>query len=172
MLGEPEPQHYETELVHRDGHRVAVEVSVDVLEMEARREIVAIFRDLTASRRVESELAIRGRQESAVVEIARRALVTSDVSDLMGVAVDLVARTLDVEFAKVLQLMPGGDSLLLRAGVGWRDGYVGRATVGAGLDSQAGYTLAAGAPVVVEDLARNPASGGRLCWSSMGSSAA
>jgi len=154
VFGESEPLHYETELVHRDGHRVAVEVSVDVLEMEGGREIVAIFRDLTASRRVESELSIRGRQEAAVVEIARRALVASNVSDLMAVAVDLVARTLDVEFAKVLQLMPDGESLLLRAGVGWKDGYVGRATVGTGLDSQAGYTLAAGAPVVVEDLAR------------------
>ncbi len=38
-----------------------------------------MFRDLTAHRRVESELTIRGRQEAAVVEIARRALVASDV---------------------------------------------------------------------------------------------
>ena len=45
-----------------------------------------------------------------------------------------------------------GDALLLRAGVGWKDGYVGRATVGAGLNSQAGYTLLSSEPVVVEDL--------------------
>ncbi len=37
VAGESEPLHYETELVHRYGHRVAVEVSVDVLEMEVRQ---------------------------------------------------------------------------------------------------------------------------------------
>ncbi len=84
-------------------------------------------------------------------------------SDLMDVAVDLVARTLDVEFAKVLQLMPGGDSLLLRAGVGWRDGYVGRATVGTGLDSQAATPWPQGPQSSWRTSPTKPASGGRLC---------
>src|SRR5215207_7783338 len=48
--------------------------------------------------------------------------------------------------------MPDGTKLLLRAGVGWKEGYVGRATVGTNLESQAGYALISGGPVVVEDL--------------------
>lgn len=48
--------------------------------------------------------------------------------------------------------MPGGDRLLLRAGVGWKEGLVGSATVSASRDSQAGYTLLADEPVIVEDL--------------------
>jgi PAS domain S-box-containing protein len=40
----------------------------------------------------------------------------------------------------------------LRAGVGWRPGYVGQAVVGVDAASQAGYTLLAGEPVIVEDL--------------------
>jgi len=36
--------------------------------------------------------------------------------------------------------------------VGWKEGLVGRATLGTGLDSQAGYTLVSGVPVIVEDL--------------------
>jgi DNA-binding NarL/FixJ family response regulator/signal transduction histidine kinase len=40
----------------------------------------------------------------------------------------------------------------LRAGVGWQEGFVGRATASASRYSQAGYTLLSDAPVVVEDL--------------------
>jgi PAS domain S-box-containing protein len=63
-----------------------------------------------------------------------------------------VARTVEVEFCKVLELEPDGRALLLRAGVGWKDGLVGKATVLAGDQSQAGRTLAANQPVIVEDL--------------------
>jgi PAS domain S-box-containing protein len=51
-----------------------------------------------------------------------------------------------------LELLPDGTALRLQAGVGWKDGSLGSATVGAGTDSQAGYTLRANEPVIVEDL--------------------
>jgi PAS domain S-box-containing protein len=38
------------------------------------------------------------------------------------------------------------------SGAGWKPGYVGHATLGTGKDSQAGYTLLSGEPVLVEDL--------------------
>ena len=55
-------------------------------------------------------------------------------------------------FAAMLELLPGGEALLLRAGAGWREGLVGRETVSARSDSQEGFTLLSGAPVIVEDL--------------------
>jgi two-component sensor histidine kinase len=64
-----------------------------------------------------------------------------------------ISDILGVEFAKVLELLPGDDELLLRAGIGWREGLVGRANVATGPDSQAGYTLTAGRPVIVENFA-------------------
>ena len=57
--------------------------------------------------------------------------------------------------AKVLELRPDR-SLLLRAGVGWRPGLVGHATVPVGRDSQAGHTLVSSEPLVVTDLATEP----------------
>ena len=51
-----------------------------------------------------------------------------------------------------IELFPDGKSLLLKAGVGWKTGSVGHVTVGAGTDSQAGYTLDSGKPVIVEDM--------------------
>lgn len=70
----------------------------------------------------------------------------------MAEAVRLVAGTLCVDHAKILELLPDGDRLLVRAGVGWREGTVGVATVGTNLESQAGYTLISDGPVICEDL--------------------
>jgi PAS domain S-box-containing protein len=64
----------------------------------------------------------------------------------------LVAQTLGVEFCKILELLPDGKALLLRAGAGWKKGFVGVAIVNAAAESQAGYTLLSNAPVIVEDL--------------------
>ena len=59
---------------------------------------------------------------------------------------------LNTEYVKVLELVPSGEGFLLTAGVGWRPGYVGQVVVPLRPDSHAGYTLQAGAPIVVEDL--------------------
>jgi len=103
-------------------------------------------------RNVEEELRVRARQQAVVAELGLRALAGTDPAALMDEAVELVAETLHVEYSKVLELLPDGDALLLRAGVGWQAGLVGQATVSAGLESQAGYTLVSHEPVIVEDL--------------------
>lgn len=108
--------------------------------------------DITERKRAEAELELRARQQAAVAKIGQIALGEHDLDVLMSRAVSLVAETLEVEMCQVLELLPGGEALLLRAGVGWKDGLVGRTTVGAGIGSQAGYGLAADAPVIVEDL--------------------
>jgi hypothetical protein len=46
----------------------------------------------------------------------------------------------------------GWKSITSAAGVGWQEGLVNYAIVGADLDSQAGYTLVSQKPVIVEDL--------------------
>jgi diguanylate cyclase (GGDEF)-like protein len=57
-----------------------------------------------------------------------------------------------VELTKLLEFDARTGDLRLRAGVGGRDGLAGTARVDAGDDSQAGYTLAVGGPVIVADL--------------------
>lgn len=100
----------------------------------------------------EEQLRVRERQQAAVAVLGRRALATLDLQILMDEMAILVAQTLQVELCKILELLPAGDALLLRAGMGWQDGYMGRATVSAGADSPAGYTLVSGGPVIVQDL--------------------
>jgi signal transduction histidine kinase/ActR/RegA family two-component response regulator len=57
-----------------------------------------------------------------------------------------------VEYCHLLELLPDGRTLFLRAGVGWKAGYVRRVKMAVHEGSQAAVTLAAGDPVVVENL--------------------
>ncbi|UTF52683.1 PAS domain S-box protein [Natronosalvus rutilus] len=100
----------------------------------------------------DSELRTRVQQQEVVAEFGQQALETDDIDQLLHDASVAVADTLDTEYCKVLELLPGGDEVLLRQGVGWQDGLVGTATAPTDLDSQAGYTLRSEEPVVVDDL--------------------
>jgi hypothetical protein len=52
----------------------------------------------------------------------------------------------------VLEYMPAQNQLLMRAGVGWDEGLVGKAIVGADLASPSGYALRTGTPVISNHL--------------------
>lgn len=101
---------------------------------------------------LEKQVEQRVRQQEAVVDLGRQALGGADLSTVMRSVTELVAKTLSVEFCKVLELLPDNDALILRAGVGWKPGLIGQTTVSAGTNSQAGFTLLCKEPVIVEDL--------------------
>jgi transcriptional regulator with GAF, ATPase, and Fis domain len=65
-----------------------------------------------------------------------------------------VAHTLDVPLCKILELSNDRSELLVRSGVGWQPGVVGRARVPAGPESQPGYALHRHEPVTFDDLSR------------------
>ena len=98
-------------------------------------------------------LAIRVHQQAILAEFGRRVIHTKDLSSLLHDAAELGAEGLGVDCAKVLELLPNKGRLLVRAGVGWSEGVVGVATVGADLESPAGYALHTGQPVLADDLA-------------------
>ncbi len=102
--------------------------------------------------RAEQEVGVRARQQAVVAKFGKRALEGRDLSTLLHETVGVVAETLGVEYAKVLELLPDGKALLLRSGIGWKEGLVGQATVSAVADSQVGYTLLSSHPVIVKDL--------------------
>jgi signal transduction histidine kinase/ActR/RegA family two-component response regulator len=98
------------------------------------------------------ELTIRLRQQALLAEIGRRALSDLEFDALLEEACRLTALGLDVRFCKVLEYLPDRNQLLVRAGVGWHEGVVGNAVIGAELDSPAGYALHTGKPVISNQL--------------------
>ncbi|HUF78997.1 MAG TPA: GAF domain-containing protein, partial [Thermoanaerobaculia bacterium] len=99
------------------------------------------------------EAGFRARQQAVVVELGLQAIIANGVQEVLDEAVKAAAGTLDVHFAKVLELEPDGASFQLRAGVGWKEGLVGSARVPVGR-SQGGFTVRSWGPIVVEDFRR------------------
>ena len=97
-------------------------------------------------------LATRAHQQAVVAEIGQLALSGIELKKLFDAVVRYTAETLNVEYCKILEILPGKPDLLLNAGVGWKKGLVGKAVVSRDLNSQAGYTLQSHKPVIVEDL--------------------
>jgi two-component sensor histidine kinase len=92
------------------------------------------------------------RQREHLAELGACALKTGELDELMHEACRLVATGLDVGFCKVLEYLPAENRLLVRAGVGWREGVVGHAKLDAGTASPAGFALRTGQPVISNHL--------------------
>jgi two-component sensor histidine kinase len=92
------------------------------------------------------------RRQSALAEFGRQALMVDDLDALLHEAVVLAAQGLGIRRAKVMEALPGGDKLLMRAGTGWKPGLVGKLVVDAGSRSSGGFTLYTGKPVIAEDI--------------------
>ncbi|MEJ2600128.1 MAG: GAF domain-containing protein [Anaerolineales bacterium] len=94
----------------------------------------------------------RLQQQAAVAELGQKALASNDSQTLLDDAVLMVARTLGVDLCEILEFDEQTQTLLVRAGVGWKEGVIGVAHLGLGDASQAGYALQSAEPVVVEDM--------------------
>jgi signal transduction histidine kinase len=79
-------------------------------------------------------------------------LESCDLATLLEDVVALIPQILEVEYCSVLELLPDGKELLLRAGAGWKEGCVGHAKLIAGGESPPGFTLLSSSPVILEDL--------------------
>ena len=116
--------------------------------------VVLTFVDITHLREVEDQVIRFSHRQKEIAEFGQLALQEQDLAKVMDDGVRQIAMTLSVEYVKVLELLPDGQSLLLRAGVGWKNGLVGHAVVSADSNSQAGYTLAVDEPVIVADMSQ------------------
>jgi two-component sensor histidine kinase len=103
---------------------------------------------MMASEDTERELRLRLRERELLAEIGSCALKAEDPGVLLQEASRLVAEGLGTGFCKVLEYLPQEDQLLVRAGVGWREGVVGHAKLDAGTGSPAGYALKTGMPMI------------------------
>jgi two-component sensor histidine kinase len=97
-------------------------------------------------------LRLRIRQQELLAELGVLALQRTSFTDLLNHTARMTAEGLDAEYCKIMEYIAADKRLLVRAGVGWGEGVVGHATVGADLDSPAGYALHTGKPVISNHL--------------------
>lgn len=94
------------------------------------------------------------RQQSAIADFGLFTLREPALQPALEKAARLAADGLGCSLAKVLEHLPSENKLLIRAGVGWKPGVVGTATVGADLESPAGFALHTGQPVLSNHLSK------------------
>jgi two-component sensor histidine kinase len=98
------------------------------------------------------ELALRLRQQELVAEFGRLALSSTDLDLILHEACAVSALGLNAQLAKILEYREHAADFLVVAGVGWRAGVVGTATLSSGTGSPAGYGFLTGEPVLANNL--------------------
>jgi len=99
------------------------------------------------------EAAKLRKQVSTLAEFGKGALQVDDVGALLQEATRLVSDAIEVDLVKVLEVLPDGETMLVRAGVNWGPGVVGHAKIPANEGSAAGYALQICEPVISENVA-------------------
>jgi PAS domain S-box-containing protein len=110
-----------------DGHETWVSTS-KVPVRDASGHVIGtlgLSRDITERRLASEAMASYARQQEAVSQLGQRGLAGAEVADLFDLAVQLVARTLNVDLSAIFELQPDRNKLRLIAGVGWNEGCVG-----------------------------------------------
>ena len=92
------------------------------------------------------------RQQSVLAKFGDLALRSDDLDEILTEACRLVGEGLGTDLAKVMELHENGDTLLVRAGVGWKPGVIGIATVTAASGSSEGHVLTTGEPTISSDI--------------------
>lgn len=139
----------------KDGREIPVEISLSPLETEEGLLVTSVIRDVTERKRVEEKLQVQVRRQAIVTELGCRALSGIDLYMLMDEAARLVAEILETEYCEVLELLPNGQTVRLQAGVGWKEGLVGRA-LKQNPSSPGRHVLHSQEPVIIEDLRTDP----------------
>lgn len=97
-------------------------------------------------------LKLRIRQQEILSELGVRALKGATFEQLLDDTARFTAEGLQCEYCKVLQYIQPEKRLFVRAGVGWGPEVIGKASIGADLESPGGFALRTGKPVISNHL--------------------
>jgi two-component sensor histidine kinase len=96
------------------------------------------------------------RYRRFVLDFALGALDQTELTPLLQRATECVAAGVEIDRTKVLRYRAAPRDLLVIAGVGWKPGVVGRATLPSGMRSPPGRSVQTNAPVTIDDLPNDP----------------
>jgi diguanylate cyclase (GGDEF)-like protein len=91
-------------------------------------------------------------QQEVLAKFGELALRSDSLDDILMESCRLVGKAFGTDLAKVMEIQEDGITLLVRAGVGWKDGVVGKVRVKAEKGSSEGFALRTGQPVISNDI--------------------
>ncbi|WP_165982413.1 GAF domain-containing protein [Dankookia rubra] len=99
------------------------------------------------------QLRHHSAQQSALARFGQQALGSEGLDEILTEACRLVGEALGTGLAKVMEIQPDGETLLVRAGVGWPPGVVGQASTKASERNSEGHALKTKRPMISPDSA-------------------
>ncbi len=149
-----EEGHWEGErtMIRKDGRRFPAAVSITALRDLQEQVVgyVGVSSDITERVVARRELEERARQQAAIAALGQKALVEPLLSRFLSEAVAALARSLDVEAASILELLPESNTFSLKAAERG-DVHAGAPIPNDPHETMAGYTIASNGPVVMDD---------------------
>lgn len=117
--------------------------------------------------RILRRCASENRQQTLLAELGRRAIDGVSISDLLEWATRHIARTLEVNRCRILELLPN-NTALPQASFGWGTRCIPKKAMPLGHYLLAAYTLQAGQPIVIDSVAEEQSSGESECFHTHG----
>jgi GAF domain-containing protein len=93
-------------------------------------------------------------RQTVLARFGELALRSDDLDEILTEACRLVGEALGTDLAKVMELKEDGQTLFVRAGVGWNPGVVGEATVKASDETSEAHALKTCEPMISPDIAK------------------
>lgn len=125
--------------------------SPEVVETTHRTD-AGSFEEAVAEVGEGSMLGYRLTQQAILSDFGLRALQQASLDELLDDAARSAAQGMRTSLAKILEYRSVPGDLLIRAGVGWRSGVVGKVSIGADAESPAGFAFQSGSPVISNHL--------------------
>jgi len=91
-------------------------------------------------------------RQKALAEFGELALRSDNLDKVLQEACRIVADALETDLAKVLEIQPETQELLVKAGVGWKPGIVGQTRISMGEWSSEAYAIETAEPVIMQDI--------------------
>lgn len=129
----------------------AADHSPEVVETTHQTE-AGSFEEAVAEVGEGSMLGYRLTQQAILSDFGLRALQQSSLDDLLDDAAQSAAQGMRTSLAKILEYRRDQEDLLMRAGVGWQKGVIGKVSIGADAASPAGFAFQSGSPVISNHL--------------------
>ncbi len=92
------------------------------------------------------------QQQTVLARFGELALKSDDLDEILTEACHLIGEALGTDLAKVMELQADGETLLVRAGVGWKPGVVGEVTIKVSDATSEGVALKTGEPMISPDI--------------------
>ncbi len=137
-----------------DGSRYWTSLHLAPLRDAAGRvtHYVGVQMDVTEQVETEQRLRDRQHQQYALAAIAQRSVEMLDLDILFEETLTMLQRVLNLNLAGIIEHGPADDTFLLRAGIGWQPGIVGRSTARPSRESPEVLAFASRQTILVHDI--------------------